>query len=70
MHLNLFGLYQSHDFDQVPSPPGTLPGTLKEEPGQGYHQGHHQDIMASRSHNEAAMMWEQAHRRNYIIMED
>ena len=63
MHLNLFGLYQSHDFDQVPS----LPGTLKGEQGQG--QGHHQDIMASRSHNEA-IMWEQAHRRNYIIMED
>jgi len=75
VHLNLFGLYQTHDF--VPSVsvrgsdqafvPGLGSGKGPEKGEQG--RSHHQETMKDRRHNEA-MMWEQAHRRNYVIMEE
>ena len=59
MHLNLFGLYQTTDFDQVP-------GSQHEE--QGYPRDRPDD--GRLPNNSEAMMWEQAHRRNYVIVEE
>ena len=86
IHLNLFGLYQAHDFDSMTvegSTEGRRKGTKGTETSEkddfDGEQGlvkmevdrkYDLESMMRRNDKEENRMWEQAHRRNYVIVEE
>ena len=86
IHLNLFGLYQAHDFDSM-TVEGSTEGRRKGTKGtdtsekddfvgeQGLvkmevDRKYDPETMMRRSDKEEIRKWEQAHRRNYVIVEE
>ena len=73
LHLNLFGMYQPRDGEVVPEEKSWKYGEGEGVPGSENmmetRRKHDQETMMSRQSKEP-MMWEQAHRRNYVIVEE